>query len=61
MVRVSDILICGYADGSFDLWLVRDFVESKGRICAVVYDGKEIFTVSAKQFKEYGLEKIGEL
>lgn len=61
MVRVSDILICGYVDGSFDLWLVRDFVISKNKICAIVYDGKEFFTISAKQFQDYGLVKIGEL
>jgi hypothetical protein len=61
MVGIDDILICGYVDGSFDLWLVRDFVVSRDKICAIVFDGKDLFTVSAKQFKEYGLVKIGEL
>lgn len=61
MVGIDDILICGYVDGSFELWLVRDFVVSKDKICAVVFDGKEMFTVNAKQFKEYKLVKIGQL
>ena len=61
MVGIDDILICGYVDGSFDLWLVRDFVVSRDKICAIVFDGKGLFPVSAKQFKEYELVKIGEL
>lgn len=61
MVGVDDILIRQYETGIFELWLVCDFVLSKQKIYAIVFDGQNYLPVSAKKFKEYKLEKIGEL